>query len=178
MSPQEFGTIAAAIKAAWPSANIMPDKQSKDVWYTMLADLEYQVCLAALKEHMCSCKFPPSISELRGRCAGLVSRDIPDWSDAWGSVMDAIRFYGMYRENEALESLDVITRKCVKRLGFKNICTSENIVAERANFRMIYEQEAKDMREYRQLPAKLRDQKDRIRMLSLETSKKLPGGSG
>ena len=32
------------------------------------------------------------------------------------------------------------TRQAVKRMGFRNICLSENIMAERANFRTIFEQ--------------------------------------
>ena len=56
--------------------------------------------------------------------------------------MRAVSRFGMYNQAEALESLDELTRKCTKRLGFGNICTSENITADRANFRMIYEQEA------------------------------------
>ena len=113
MTAQEFVTIAAAIRAAWPAANIMPDKQSKEVWYTMLADLDYSVCMVALKEHMSTCKFAPSISELRERCSNVTSPTTKSWSDAWGEVMAAIRFYGMYREEEALKLVYVITRKWV-----------------------------------------------------------------
>lgn len=36
--------------------------------------------------------------------------------------------------------MDAITRECVKRLGWKDLCMSENQTADRANFRMIYEQ--------------------------------------
>ena len=46
----------------------------------------------------------------------------------------------MYQENLALERMSEQTREVVKRMGFKNLCTSENITADRANFRMIYEQ--------------------------------------
>lgn len=178
MSPQEFGTIAAAIKAAWPSANVMPDKQSKDVWYTMICDLEYQVCLTALKEHMSTCKFPPTISELRERCSSIISEQIPDWGEAWKSVLTAIRHFGMYREEEALESLDDITRKCVERLGFYNICISENVTADRANFRMIYEQEAKNKKEYLQLQPELRENKQKLHHLATGTVKALEKKEG
>jgi hypothetical protein len=46
----------------------------------------------------------------------------------------------MYREDEAYASMDEITQEVTRRLGFKEICMSENIQLDRANFRMIYEQ--------------------------------------
>ena len=38
-----------------------------------------------------------------------------------------------------MESFTPLTRKAVERLGFRNICVSENPMAERANFRQCYE---------------------------------------
>ena len=173
MTAQEFVTIAAAIRAAWPAANIMPDKQSKEVWYTMLADLDYSVCMAALKEHMSTCRFAPSISELRERYSNGMSLPAKSWSDEWGEVMAAIRFCGMYREEGAVERLDDVTRKCVKRLGFQNLCTSENVTADRANFRMAYEQEQKAEKEIRQLPPALQQRKRDLQQLTAQAVKQL-----
>ncbi|MBR9938953.1 hypothetical protein KE540_01385 [Lachnospiraceae bacterium Marseille-Q4251] len=175
MTTQEFATISAAIRAAWPSANIMPDRQSKEVWWTMLADLDYKPCLMALKEHMSTCKFPPSIAELREKTAGMTQAPVRDWGEAWEDVKMAIRFKGMYREQEALEQLDEITQKCVRRLGFQSLCTSENETADRANFRMIYEQEQRSQMTFRQLPPALQEQKRKLQQLTAETVKRLEG---
>lgn len=166
MTDVEFATIASAVKAAYPSANIMPDKQSKSVWYTMLCDLDYNVCLAALKEHMSTCRFAPSIAELRELCGNITNGQQKDWGAAWEDVLGAIRHKGMYREKEALEGMDEVTRECVKRLGFVNICTSENIDHDRANFRMIYEQVAKRRAQDAQLPQGLRQRKQELYALA------------
>lgn len=173
MNAQEFATIASAIKAAYPSANIMPDKQSKEVWYTMLVDLDYHVCLNALKEHISVCKFAPSISELRERCTTMSSAPVQQWGDAWESVLRAVRFYGMYREDEAIKSLDSVTQKCIKRIGFRNVCLSENIQNDRANFRMIYEQEATRQKEISQLPGNVRENRLRLQNMAAETARKI-----
>ena len=66
--------------------------------------------------------------------------DKPLWSDGWDQVLRAVRKYGSYRPVEAMESMDEITREAVRRLGYKELCMSENIMAERAQFRMIFEQ--------------------------------------
>lgn len=166
MTDVEFATIASAIKAAYPSANIMPDNQSKSVWYTMLSDLDYNVCLAALKEHMSVCKFAPSIAELRELCSGITHGSQKDWGAAWEEVLSAVRYKGMYREDEALDGMDELTRECVKRLGFKNICMSENIELDRANFRMIYDQVAKRRAQEAQLPKGLIQRKQELHKLA------------
>ncbi len=169
---QEFGTIAAAIKAAWPNANIMPDNKSKDIWYTMLHDIEYPICLNAIKQLMSTSKFAPSIAEIRERCAG-VCHETRDWGAAWDEVLRAIRFHGMYQEQEALLSMSEDTRICVRRIGFQNICLSENITADRANFRMIYEAMTKDKKEMLQLPENVRRDQERIRLIAADTVRQL-----
>ena len=178
MNAQEFSTIAVAIRSAWPNANLMLDDKAKDVWYTMLVDLDYNACLVAIKEHMSTCRFAPSIAELRERCSNVTSVPVQSWGDAWEDVISAIRFCGMYREEEALQRMDAITRQCVKRLGFQNLCTSENITADRANFRMIYEQEQKAQKELRQLSPVLQEQKKSFQQLAMQTVKRLENKAG
>ena len=74
--------------------------------------------------------------------ATVSNGDKPLWSDGWEEVLRAIKMFGSYRETEALQSMTETTRQAVKRMGFRNICLSENIMAERANFRTIFEQVA------------------------------------
>ena len=83
-------------------------------------------------------KFKPTVAELREIYAELVSPVLSDWSEGWEKVCKAIGHYGMYQEEAAMESFDEVTREVVK-LGFLNICLSENIVADRARFAEIYQ---------------------------------------
>lgn len=169
MNVNEFGSIASAMKAAYPNANLMPDNRAKEVWYTMLSDLDYRICLAALKEHISLNKFAPSIAEIREKCAGIVRGEEKDWGAAWKDVLYAIRRWGMYREAEAMESLDEGTRQCVGRLGFKNLCLSEDLNIDRANFRMIYEQVSARRKEYIQLAPALQAEKHSLQELVQNT---------
>ena len=175
MNIQEFATIASAIKAAYPNVNLIPDKQSKEVWFTMLADLDYNICLTALKEHISTCKFAPTISEIREKCAGITSTQIYDWGDGWEQVKRAIRKYGMYQTEKALDSMDNITRRCVKRLGFKELCLSENVTADRANFRMIYEQVEKQEKEESVLSIDLKQKRQQLNELVNATAAQIEG---
>lgn len=173
MQVNEFATIASAIKAAWPNANIMPDKQSKEVWYTMLQDLDYAVCLNAIKQLMATNKFPPAIAEIRECCAKTTAPEMADWGTGWGEVQKAIHNFGYCREEEALDSMSDLTRKCVRRLGWLNICTSENESADRANFRMMYEQEQKETLQMLQLPLQVREQREKIQSLATKIVERL-----
>ena len=84
-------------------------------------------------------KFKPTVAELREIYTDLVSPVLSDWSEGWEKVSKAIGHYGKYQEAAAMESFDEVTREVVKRLGFQNICLSENIVADRARFAEIYQ---------------------------------------
>lgn len=61
------------------------------------------------------------------------------WSTAWEQVQMLIRRYGRTNAAKAYAEMDDITTATVKRLGYVNLCNSENVVSERANFRSIYE---------------------------------------
>lgn len=162
MSEQEFMKIASAIKTSYPSVNVLKDKSSMDIWYMMLRDLDYRVCQNAVLELISTLKFPPTIAEIREKSTNYTSLPIKDWGEAWESVLMAIRKFGYMQELEALEYMDELTRKCVKRIGFQNICMSENISADRANFRMIYETESNRRRVDNQLPLQLRAEKKQM----------------
>lgn len=162
MNKQEFANIAVAIKAAYPSSNAIPDNAAMDLWFKMLQDLDYMVAQNAVLEHISTCKFPPSIAEIREKCTERLCPEVPDWGTAWGQVMRAIRKYGYYQEREALESMDELTRKVVQRFGYQYLCTSENTVADRAHFGKVYEGMLKEYKSSNQLPSFVLDDKQKL----------------
>lgn len=152
MTEKEFETITVAIKAAYPNSNVLPDKYAMKVWYRSLSDLDYHVAENAVWEHINTSAFPPSIAQIREKCADRLSHLVTDWGEAWEEVQMAIRYYGFYREEEALASLSRLTAVAVHRMGFRNLCMSENQVADRAHFQRMYEGMVKEEKRYTQLP--------------------------
>ena len=138
VSKQEFATLVLAMQAMYGDEFIGTEK-AMDVWFALLHDLDYQILSKALQKHMLTNKFKPTVAELREIYADLICPVVSDWSEGWEKVSRAIGHYGMYRAEEALASFDDVTRETVKRLGFQNICLSENIVADRARFAEIYQ---------------------------------------
>lgn len=156
MDKKEFATFAAALRTYFPRETILPNQQAMELWYMELQDLSYNVAMMALREHVHTSKWSPSISELRERAATIRDGETLDWGEAWATVQQAIRRKGMYRESEALEGMDEVTRATVERLGFQSLCLSENAVADRARFKDIYEQVAQRKKRENQLPESLR----------------------
>ena len=152
MTKAEFATLAAALKTYYPKENLLPNPQAMELWYMQLKDIPYQLAEIALNKWVATNKWSPSIAEIRESALSVSKGDTPLWSDGWEQVLRAIRMYGFYNETQALESMDEITADTVRRLGFKELCQSENTMADRANFRLVFEQIAERKKKNDQLP--------------------------
>lgn len=162
MTKQEFAQIQMGICVAYPKAKILETDQAMDFWYEMIGDLDYQVVNNAVLEHISTSVFPPSIAEIRQKCTQRLNPIITDWGAAWEEVQNAMRRYGYYREEEAMASLSSLTAVAVRRMGFRNLCMSENPVADRAHFQRMYEGMVKEEQNRVQLPWSVREQKQRM----------------
>ena len=155
MTKDEFKILCKGMKAVYTQSTFLPDADAFKVWYSLLQDLDYTIAQAAIQKYMLINEFPPTIADIRKNAVSVQAGDKKTWSEGWEEVIKAIGNFGSYREEEALESMSEITRKAVKKLGFRNICLSENITADRANFRTIYEQMAENEYTAKQIPLNL-----------------------
>lgn len=139
MTKQEFMKIVSAIQNYYPKEHLFPTKESIALWYEELNDLTYEQITTALRRHVATSKWSPTIAELREQCVEI---EIPvdDWGVAWEELQRAIRNWGWSREEEAYASMSDLTRQTVRRLGYQYLCESQDQMADRANFRNIYEQ--------------------------------------
>ena len=163
MERDEFVTWAAAIQTYFPRFEIFPNEAAMELWFRELQDIPADILTAALRKWVVTEKWPPSIAELRALCAEIVQGKAPDWGKAWGEVIAAIGHFGLYRHDEALSSMSPLTRKTVNRIGWRDMCLSENTDTLRAQFRQIYEICGKREVEDRQIPLAL---KEAISMIS------------
>ena len=168
MEREEFKVLAKGMKAVYAQPTFLPDADAFNVWYSLLKDLDYRVAQAAIQKYMLTNKFPPTIADIRELSTSVTTGEKPLWSDGWEEVLRAIRRYGSYQETKALESMTATTRTAVQRLGFRNLCMSENIMADRANFRMIFEQIADREHSAKQIPVSLSNLIEGIQKKELE----------
>ena len=159
MNQEEFAKFAMALKTYYSKEEkLLANKQAMDLWYMQLNDIPYEVAEAALNKWVSVNKWSPAISDIREYATSISYGDIPDWGSAWELVLESVRRYGMYRQNEAMQYISAankIAYHCVERMGYNVICLSENVAVERANFRNMYEQYAERERYQRQLPMQL-----------------------
>ena len=156
MDKKEFSVFAMALKTYYPKENLLPNEQAMELWFRQLQDIPYKVAEAGLNKWVALNKWSPSIAEIREMASSVTGGDIPDWGEAWEDVCRAISRFGSYRALEALESLSPLARKATDRIGYMNLCMSENQSADRANFRMIYEQLAERERKDALIPQPLK----------------------
>ena len=175
MTKEEFLIFAAAMKTYYPRENILPNKQAMELWHKQLEDIPYKVLETALNQWIATEKWSPCIADLREKAALLMGGQESDWGKAWESVLTAIRRFGRYRPMEAVESLDEITRECVERLGFMNLCNSDNINVDRGNFRMIYETLAERKKRDEQTPKAILELGAMIRQKMLDNKNNQEG---
>ena len=168
MEREDFKILAKAMKAVYAQATFLSDKAAFEIWFSLLKDIPYEIANMALQKYMLTNKFPPTIAEIRELATSISAGEKELWADGWEKALTAIRSYGTYREQEALESLDELTRKTVECLGYYGLCTSENLTADRANFRMIFEKLADRKRTKEQLPQNLRNAIESVTQKKLE----------
>lgn len=156
MTKKEFATFAMALQTYYPRENLLPNNQAMELWFAQLQDIPYKVAEVGLNKWVSLNKWSPSIADIREMASSIAHGELPSWGDAWEEVLRAIRRYGSYRPVEAMNSLSPLARKATERIGFRNLCVSENISADRANFRMIYEQLADREKKEAQLSAPLK----------------------
>jgi len=161
MTLKESMALLAILREAYPRFYLGMTTESArstaELWAEMLSDIGIDVARLALKRLIATCKFPPTIAEMRESVAAVLYVPTPDSGDAWGEVLAAIREYGYYRPEEALASLREPVRLVVQRMGWRELCISETGMADRAHFLRIYEAMTMRTQEQRLLPAPLRE---------------------
>lgn len=168
MNKQEFSKIAMAIKTYYPNQNLLPNQQAMELWYLQLQDIPYKVCMAVVNKWVALNKWAPTIADIRENAVDIADGDQKDWSEAWQDVLLNIREYGYHRAEDGLEELTGVTRQTVERLGYTRLCHSENIMADRANFRDIYNELSKRESQEKQIPKQLLEHINNIKMIGVK----------
>lgn len=136
MTKKELERFFSIMSASWDQRKLAADQV--EIWSMFLGDLDGGLAIKALSDLVTTQVFPPSIAEIRARCAALQSPGIAKTGDAaWGEVLAAISEHGYVWKNVRFD--DPITDGVVRDLGWQNLCASENQVSDRSQFIAAYE---------------------------------------
>ena len=113
MTKFEFKKIADAISTYYPNADVFNSSEALQLWYEEFKELTYEDVVNGLRRHVNTSKWCPTIAELK---AAIVTNTAgsKDWGEAWNECVRAIRRYGQYQEEEALENMSPMTRQIAK----------------------------------------------------------------
>ena len=118
--------------ATWPDEGMPAERLAA---YTLvLGDLDGQVLQAAVAQCLATCRFFPKPAEIRQTAFDLRARGeaLPDAMAAWGQVVEEIRRSGSYGPPHFEH--EMITDAVRHVGGWRYLCLSENVSADRARF--------------------------------------------
>lgn len=144
--------ILKLINVAYP--NFYRDGQKKDailLWSIMFADDKDNQVLLAVQRHIATNIYPPSIANIRSALVEVSTSNMQA-EEAWGIVRKSISRYGTYRQEEALESMPSDLAQFTKRFGYKDLCMSENTMADRAHFIKLWDINSKNEKQNKMIP--------------------------
>lgn len=95
-----------------------------EIWYNDFKNTPKEEFNQAIQNIRYTSKFFPSVADIKEQIAKCKTKDISSAEEEWQNVLNAVRYYGSYREQEALQSLSPYTSKIVSYVGYQRICTS------------------------------------------------------
>lgn len=180
MTRTETIKIFAILTAAYPRFDTYTDKERLrpviELWTEMFRDVPYPVVETAVKKLILESPFPPTIADVRKHIVDITTdpSDRIDGATAWGEVVQAIRKFGYYRPEEALDSMSPRVAKVVKMLGWQEICISEQPGVIRGQFLKMYDAYSAREKQEALLPSDLKEQ---IQLIGNGGLKIIEGGS-
>lgn len=65
MNKAEFSQLMAGMHSAYPGEKITGSENTVLLWWNMLKDMDYREAGRNLTDHIKTCKYPPTIAEIR-----------------------------------------------------------------------------------------------------------------
>ena len=124
MTREEFLKAMTFMGAAYGKR--IPQEQV-EVWYTFFHDDDAALFRQAVSRAISKSRFMPSVAELKSELA-LIKYPVLqlDVNTEWETVQNAVRHYGYYNADKAIESLNPFTQRIVRLLGgISAICMSD-----------------------------------------------------
>jgi predicted nucleotidyltransferase len=177
MTRDEFKVLIKGMKAVYAQPTFIPDQDAFNMWFALLGDLPYKLCNVAIQKYMLTNKFPPTVAEIRELTANISNGDPLTWGESWERALNAVRRFGSYNKQAALDSLDPLTRKCVDNIGYMQLCMSENIMVERAHYQKIFDIYAKREQSEKQMPLALQQAINQLQLKGMDSQVLLTEGA-
>ncbi len=141
MTNSQAAKLVAVLIAAYRSRISPDDVDAMSAAYErQLGDLDYDVADVAVEQLIATLKFLPSIAEVREAYVALLAGEARPGGEAWGIVHRAIHSQGRYRiPGVDFDFGDPVALDVVRSMNWRELCDSQNPVADRARFVELYD---------------------------------------
>lgn len=134
MTRDEAGKLVGMAVAAFPTMQDKVIGPTINTWAMVMADINYQMAEMALVKVLSEKAFFPAPADIIKAVKSMKKSDGPPPVElAWQEVQSQLNSY------QKPEYTHAAITETVRSLGYKNLCHSENLVADRAHFFKIYE---------------------------------------
>lgn len=134
MNRIEIAQILSLCSSAYP--HVVVTKETAIVYAEMLADLDVAIAASAVKKHIATSQYFPTIAAIRELCAAISNPAAPTLARAWFEVIQEIKTNGLFSTPEWSHPSIATT---VATIGWRELCLSENQAVLRAHFWKVYD---------------------------------------
>lgn len=145
------------LKAVYTQPSFIPDKEAFEVWYGLLADLDYELCSIAIKKHMQTVEKEPTVAGIRKHASELL-REEGEINElvAWQMVLRAMRNSAYHSDEEFAKLPSTVQRAVGSPRQLREWAMAENIDGTwmnvtQSNFMRTYRAEVVREKEIRKL---------------------------
>lgn len=150
MTKAEAAQMVAVIVAAYPNFDKFKNPEEVKAYVGLLAMMFEQdsggAVGLAVKKHIATSKWPPSIAEIRELMLETQHPEIVPPDLAWSAVSDLMFSFKRFQWEEVKKRLPVLVARCVEIIGWRQLCdmhhadeTGKNAGLDRVAFMKQYE---------------------------------------
>lgn len=162
MEKPEFLILVKTMKAVYPA--MFQERETVDIWYTLLKDLDYQDAAAGLGKHLSTSPYPPTVADIRNNTMPDVEMN---GEQAWALVFRAIERANYYSEEEFAKLPEIIQKSIGSPANLRELAlmpTDTVNSVEKSHFLRIYEVERKRQKELAAMPKEIRERLQSVAM--------------
>lgn len=125
MTRADAAKLVAIIVTAYPNFDKFRDAQAVastvDLWAAMFADDDARIVGLAVKKHIATNKWPPSVAELREIMLEIQRPELIAPDQAWAAVSDYMHTAGSWSDNHLERALPPLVARAVEVIGYRNL---------------------------------------------------------
>lgn len=125
MTKADAAKLVAIIVTAYPNFDKFKDAQAiastVDLWAAMFADDDTRIVGLAVKKHIATSKWPPSVAELRELMVEIQRPELIAPDQAWAAVSDYMHTAGHYAGERLERVLPPLVARAVEVIGYNNL---------------------------------------------------------